>query len=190
MIMQNKTLYVLLLITCCISCNSPKKDFKITGSVPSTKYDGEWIYLVPVEGANSHTVDSAKITNASFTFEGNIERMSIIRSRVLLRLKLQELLIVTEPGTTKAILDSVSSAHGTPQNDALQLWKEEREKSMSAYSFVAAGLRSVSGKDSLRWVAQKDTIIKRERIYNERFLKKQGDNTVGTFIRKMTGISK
>lgn len=188
--MQNKTLYILLLITCCISCNSHQKKFKITGSVPSTKYDGEWIYLVPVEGANSHTVDSAKISNASFTFEGNIERMSIIRSRALLRLKLQELLIVTEPGTTKAILDSVSSAHGTPQNEALQLWKEEREKSMSAYSFIAVGLRSVSGKDSLRWVTQKDAIIKRDKSFNERFLKEQGDNTVGTFVRKLTGNSR
>jgi hypothetical protein len=187
--MRNKTLFLLLFITCCLSCNFHTKKIKIEGSVPSTKYDGEWIYLVPVEGANSHTVDSTKITNASFTFEGNIERMSIIRSRALIRFKLQELLIVTEPGTTKAILDSVSSAHGTPQNNALPLWKEEREKSMSAYSFVATGLRSVSGKDSLRWIAQKDAIIKREKLFNERFLKEQGDNTVGNFVRKLTGNS-
>jgi hypothetical protein len=113
--------------------------------------------------------------------------MAIIRTRPILRLTLQELLIVTEPGITKVVLNSVSSAHGTPQNDALQLWKEEKEKNMAAYNFIRNGLQTVSGKDSLRWIAQKDTLQKRERIYNERFLKEQGNNTVGTFIKTMVG---
>ena len=186
--MLNKTLYIFLFLTCLISCKLEKK-FKIEGAVPSTIYDGEWIYLVPAEGACSTNVDSVKIANASFTFSGNKEQMAIIRTRAVLRLKLQELLIVTEPGTAKVVISSASSVHGTPQNDALQLWKEEREKSMAAYNFIRRGLQTVSGKDSLRWVAQKDAIIKRERIYNERFLKEQRDNTVGIFIRKMTGGS-
>ena len=185
--MQHKTLYAFLFLTCLTCCKSENKKFTIEGTVPSTKYDGEWIYLVPVEGACSSNVDSVKITNASFTFEGDKEQMSIIRTRPLLRLKLQELLLVTEPGTTKAIIDSVSSVHGTPQNDALQSWKEEKEKIMLGYKFIRKGLETVSGKDSLRWVAQKEMLIKREHTNNERFLKEQGDNTVGTFVRKITG---
>jgi hypothetical protein len=185
--MQNKTLYAFLFLTCLTCCKSENKKFTIEGTVPSTKYDGEWIYLVPAEGTCSSNVDSVKIANASFTFEGNKEQMSIIRTRPLLRLKLQELLLVTEPGTTKAIIDSVSSAHGTPQNDALQLWKAEKEKIMVGYMFIRKGLENVSGKDSLRWVAQKNMFIKREQINNERILKEQGHNTVGTFVRKITG---
>ena len=100
---------------------------------------------------------------------------------------MQELLVVTESGNIKVVLNSPSSVHGTPQNDALQLWKEEKEKNMAAYNFIRNGLQTVSGKDSLRWIAQKDTLQERERIYNERFLKEQGNNTVGTFIRKMVG---
>lgn len=186
--MLNKTLFILFFSTCLVGCKLEKK-FKIEGAVSSTKYDGEWVYLVPAEGACSANVDSVKIINSSFTFEGDKEQMSIIRTRPILRLKLQELLIVTEPGTAKVVISSASSVHGTPQNDALQLWKEEREKSMAAYNFIRSGLQTVSGKDSLRWVAQKDAIIKREQIYTERFLKEQGDNTVGIFIRKMIGSS-
>lgn len=185
--MLKKTLYSLLILACLTGCKSDHKKFTIEGTLPSTKYDGEWIYLVPAEGANSSNVDSTKIENASFTFKGDIERMAIIRTRPILRLTMQELLIVTEPGITKVVLNSVSSAHGTPQNDALQLWKEEKEKNMAAYNFIRNGLQTVSGKDSLRWIAQKDTLQERERIYNERFLKEQGNNTVGTFIKTMVG---
>ena len=41
----------------------------IEGTLPSVKYDGEWIYLVPMENAPGR-VDSVKITNASFSFSG------------------------------------------------------------------------------------------------------------------------
>lgn len=39
----------------------------------------------------------------------------------------QDLLIVTEPGEISVVIDSVSSGRGTPQNDALQAWKELKE---------------------------------------------------------------
>ena len=185
--MLKKTLYLLLILACLTGCKADHNKFTMEGTVPSTKYDGEWIYLVPAEGANSSNVDSTKIKNASFTFKGDIERIAIIRTRPILRLSLQELLVVTESGNIKVVLNSPSSVHGTPQNDALQLWKEEKEKNMAAYNFIRKGLQTVSGKDSLRWIAQKDTLQERERIYNERFLKEQGNNTVGTFIRKMVG---
>lgn len=185
--MQHKTLYAFLFLTCLTCCKSENKKYTIEGTVPSTKYDGEWIYLVPAEKTSSSHADSVKITNASFTFEGNKEQMSIIRTRPLLRLKLQELLLVTEPGTVKVIVDSVSSVHGTPQNDALQSWKVEKEKIMVGYMFIRKGLETVSGKDSLRWVVQKNMFIKREHINNQRILKEQDHNTVGTFVRKITG---
>jgi hypothetical protein len=187
--MLKKTLYAFLFLVCLTGCKSDHKEFTIEGKVPSTKYDGEWIYLVPAEGANSSNVDSTQVKNASFTFKGNIERIAIIRTKPVLRLSIQELLVVTESGNIKVTLNSASSAHGTPQNDALQLWKEEKEKNMTAYNFIRKGLQTVSGKDSLRWMAQMNALQKRERIYNERFLKEQGNNTLGTFIKKMVGVS-
>lgn len=96
------------------------------------KYDGEWIYLVPMENAPGR-VDSVKITNASFSFSGQGEEMRVLRLRHLLRIYIQELLVVTEPGTIHVKADSVGSVTGTPQNDALQKWKEGREKMQEAY---------------------------------------------------------
>ena len=79
------------------------------------KYDGEWIYLVPMENAPGR-VDSVKITNASFSFSGQGEEMRVLRLRHLLRIYIQELLVVTEPGTIHVKADSVGSVTGTPQN--------------------------------------------------------------------------
>ncbi len=50
--------------------------------------------------------------------------MRVLRLRHLLRIYIQELLVVTEPGTIHVKADSVGSVTGTPQNDALQKWKE------------------------------------------------------------------
>lgn len=183
--MIKRFLYIFLLSVYLVSCKPHSKNFVIEGTLPSSKYNGEWIFLVPAEGASFDNVDSVKVSETSFVFKGNVERMAIIRTKPLLRLQLQELLVVTEPGTIRVKIDSVSSAYGTPQNDALQLWKEQKEKTLSAYRFISK--LTLSGEDSVRWQAQKDTLMQKERMYTERFLKEQGNNTVGKFIREMTG---
>ena len=43
------------------------------------------------------------------------------------RMGLQPILVVGEPGEVKVVIDSVSSAGGTPQNDSLQQWKMRTE---------------------------------------------------------------
>lgn len=68
-----------------------------------------------------------------FSFSGQGEEMRVLRLRHLLRVYIQELLVVTEPGTIHVKADSVGSVTGTPQNDALQKWKEGREKKQEAY---------------------------------------------------------
>ena len=150
----------------------------------AVKYDGEWIYLVPMENAPGR-VDSVKITNASFSFSGQGEEMRVLRLRHLLRIYIQELLVVTEPGTIHVKADSVGSVTGTPQNDALQKWKEGREKKQEAYHFIRTGLRNATGKDSLHLIRIRDSLRMQEQETNFLFLKEQGNNTLGTFMRKM-----
>ena len=120
-----KTRILLFCISCLLwaSCENSRQNYVIEGTLPSVKYDGEWIYLVPMENAPGR-VDSVKITNASFSFSGQGEEMRVLRLRHLLRIYIQELLVVTEPGTIHVKADSVGSVTGTPQNDALQKWKE------------------------------------------------------------------
>ena len=115
-----KTRILFFCISCLLwaSCENSRQNYVIEGTLPSLKYDGEWIYLVPMENAPGR-VDSVKITNASFSFSGQGEEMRVLRLRHLLRIYIQELLVVTEPGTIHVKADSVGSVTGTPQNDAL-----------------------------------------------------------------------
>lgn len=181
-----KTRILFFCISCLLwaSCENSRQNYVIEGTLPSVKYDGEWIYLVPMENAPGR-VDSVKITNASFSFSGQGEEMRVLRLRHLLRIYIQELLVVTEPGTIHVKADSVGSVTGTPQNDALQKWKEGREKKQEAYHFIRTGLRNATGKDSLHLIQIRDSLRMQEQEANFLFLKEQGNNTLGTFMRKM-----
>ena len=129
-------------------CKEHSHDYTITGTLPSEQYDGEWMYLTPMENARGR-IDSVKISNASFTFTGSGEEMRVLRLRPILRLKIQELLVVTEPGQITVKADSIGSVTGTPQNNALQEWKEMREKKLAAYGQLRRELKASVGTDSL-----------------------------------------
>ena len=167
-----------------MGCGNQEHDYLIEGTLPSAKYDGEWMYLVPVENAPGR-VDSVKITNASFSFSGRGEEMRVLRMRHLLRIEIQELLVVTEPGTIRVKADSLGTVTGTPQNDALQRWKEGLEKRQESYRFIRKGLRTVIGEDSLHLMRLRDSLRKQEQESNFLFMKKQGKNTLGVFMQKM-----
>lgn len=83
-----KTRILLFCISCLLwaSCGNSGQNYVIEGTLPSLKYDGEWIYLVPMENAPGR-VDSVKITNASFSFSGQGEEMRVLRLRHLLRMR-------------------------------------------------------------------------------------------------------
>lgn len=171
-----------------MGCENAGRNYVIEGTLPSVKYDGEWIYLVPMENAPGR-VDSAKITNASFSFSGQGEEVKVLRMRHLLRIYIQELLVVTEPGTIRVKADSLGSVTGTPQNDALQKWKEGREKKQAAYRFIRRGLRTAAGEDSLHLVQMRDSLREQEQEMDFLFLKGQGNSTLGTFMQKMLRAS-
>ena len=181
-----KTRFLFFCIGCFFlaSCGSSGKNYVIEGALPSVQYDGEWIYLVPMENTPGR-VDSVKITNASFSFAGQGEEMRVLRVRHLLRIHVQELLVVTEPGVIHVKADTLGSVTGTPQNDALQKWKEEREKQQTAYHFIRQELRTATGGDSLYLIQMRDSLRQQEQEMNFLFLKEQGDNTLGMFMQKM-----
>jgi hypothetical protein len=156
--MMRKCIYCLLPV-CLLSCN--RQLAVIEGSLPDTAYDGELVYLVPVKGATAENVDSTYINHGAFRFElaagKDSEDVCIIRTRPLLRIKLQELLVIKEPGRLRVKLDSVSSASGTPLNDSLQLWKEQKERSGNDYA-----------------------------LYTFLFVMRNKDNTAGRFVYELS----
>lgn len=185
-----KTHILYLCIGCLLwaGCGDSRQKYRIEGTLPSVQYDGEWIYLVPMENAPGR-VDSVKIANASFAFSGQEEEMKVLRMRPPLRLKIQELLVVTEPGVIRVKADSIGAVTGTPQNDALQRWKEDKEKKQAAYWFIRTGLKEATGEDSLGLVQMRDTLRMQEQERDFLLLKEQGINTLGKFMRNILRAS-
>lgn len=186
LIKKNWVLLGVLFLLFAMSCNKPT--FEIKGELPNSKFDGEWIFLVPMEEHTVKDVDSVLIENSSFAFHGNIERVAIIRARIALRLRLQELLVVTEPGKIEVKLDSISSGGGTVQNDALERWKTYR-----AETYTTLVKAKESAKNDTTNTLETDAIIEKikneSKDFNYKILKEMGDNTLGNFLHNKVRVA-
>jgi len=168
------------------SCNDGNR-FHINGTVPDKSYDGEWIYLVPLVNAPVERVDSTVIQNAAFSFSGKVKdpEIYVIRTRPLIRLSLQELLVVKEPGNIRAKIGSSSIVTGTALNDSLQSWKEKKE-------LFDYNTRMLDQKYSAATEEQRDSILPfrqelasaRNNYYFE-FAKNNQENVVGELVIRM-----
>lgn len=107
------------------------KEYIIHGSTSQARLDGERVFLVPY-GTKAYEdsigVDSTVIRKGRFEFKGvKGEFLGRVTVDKRVRYGTQDLLIVTEPGEITVVIDSVSSATGTQQNDILQRWKDLKE---------------------------------------------------------------
>lgn len=127
-------LFLLSLILVC-ACNSNKGEetyYVIKGTTSQSRLNGKKLFIVPwgsKQIEDSIGVDSVYIKDNKFEFRSNkgeyIARVSIERNA---RYGTQDLLIVTESGgEINVVIDSISYGGGTPQNEALQQWKELKE---------------------------------------------------------------
>ena len=120
------TMAAVTMMFSCQSANNGK--CRINGVVNGEQYEGKRIFLVPMYGPKTaEYVDSMEITNGQFHFEPDSAQMYKILLDYHYRFGLQPLLIVGEPGTIEVIIDSISHATGTPQNDSLEKWKVQTE---------------------------------------------------------------
>lgn len=124
------TVAAAMMMFSCQSTNNGK--CYINGVVKGEQYEGKRIFLVPMNGPKTaEYVDSMEITNGMFSFEKDFSRDTMQMYQILMdyhyRMGLQPILVVGEPGEVKVVIDSVSSAGGTPQNDSLQQWKMRTE---------------------------------------------------------------
>ena len=120
------TVAAAMMMFSCQSANNGK--CYINGVVKGEQYEGKRIFLVPMYGPKTaEYVDSMEITNGQFHFEPDSAQMYKILLDYHYRFGLQPLLIVGEPGAIEVIIDSISHATGTPQNDSLEKWKVQTE---------------------------------------------------------------
>ncbi|MDO4496706.1 MAG: DUF4369 domain-containing protein [Bacteroidales bacterium] len=162
-------------------------EFVIEGHLPADRYENAVLFLVPEQGPHPRPVDSVFVSkDGSFRFTGNVEQVACLRLSRKVRMGIQDLLVVTEPGLTKVVLDSVSSSSGTPQNDALQRFKDHRfemGKAYRGYYEYREVATPEAADDSLR------VLRKRDGDFNYELLKEQGRNTLSLFLFKMTANS-
>ena len=154
-------------------------------------YDGEYIYLVPLENSSIKRTDSTLIANGIFQFKGSAEapEIYIVRARPLLRLTLQELLVVKEPGVLKVNIGNNSRTGGTALNDSLQKWKVKKMMSDSLY-YQLLGQYKVADKTLQPLIKQKaDSLNNANMDFNYRFVRNNLHNVVGKFVNKVMGNS-
>ena len=181
---------VFILFLFLISCQS-RNNFTIVGQLPGKTYDGELIYLVPMENASKETVDSTFIKNGSFQFKGyaKIPEIYVIRAKPVLRYNLEELLVVREAGQMNVKLDKRSAVQGTALNDSLQYWKEQKMK----FDLVDADLikQYRNASDSVKQdLKQRADLLKIDATnFHFNFVLNNKENAVGQFVQKMMGSS-
>lgn len=144
---MHKILLILSVFCLLASCNNKEADqpakFIIEGTVCDNSCDSAQIFLVPLtEPATHETVDSVYIIDGKFRFEGTKTRIACLRLQMPQRVKFQELLVYTEPGTIYAYLAKSGSVTGTKHNDLIQEWKTVNESCIAARN---AALESYNG---------------------------------------------
>ena len=122
-------LMTVIVVTLFFSCQGGNGCIcRIHGIVNGEQYEGKRIFLVPFTGPKTaEYVDSMEIKDGKFYFETDTVQMYTILLDYHYRMGVQPLLVIGEPGDLKVMIDSVSHAMGTPQNDSLEKWKVRTE---------------------------------------------------------------
>ncbi len=184
--MVNKRWYIVFILCVGFLSGCTKETLCIVeGSLPGKEYDGETIYLVPFTKRGEFRIDSVQIQNGTFTIKREIgeDDICILRARPLLRLSLQELLVVIEPGHVKVNIGSTSSASGAPLNDELQRWKENKELTDQ---FRRQALTELNSKKDTAWYDQRIQDLHEVSLnYNIQFVERNKDNKLGRFVYSM-----
>ncbi len=175
----------LFVLWCNAGCRQGRQSrCQITGTVEGHALDGKTIYLVPVLGPHDAAhVDSTTITDARFTFHVDSTEVKVIRVGYRYRENIEDLLVVSEPGTVHAYIGRLSSCGGTPQNDSLQVWKDQME-TFKRNLFTLQKAKTLSERP--------DTVISAlQRLYQnqqqstEAFTKRQPKGALRAFLLKL-----
>ncbi|MCD8387643.1 MAG: DUF4369 domain-containing protein [Bacteroidales bacterium] len=126
--MKKLFLYAALAGMLLTACGKKEPEFVVKGSTTIERLNGHRVFLVPYGSKqieDSIGVDSTVVEDGKFEFRGRGEYLARVTMDRKVRYGTQDLLIVTEPGGDIVItIDSLSTGGGTPQNEALQRWKD------------------------------------------------------------------
>ncbi len=137
--MQKKLIFAILALLSLSFVACDDNVCHIKGTIPEN-FNGKRIFLVPTQNDSRFNVDSMEVENGTFHFESDTVMLAEIRVDYHYRMGVQPLLVVVEPGNVTVVVDSVSSAVGTPQNDSLNAWKIKKEAHDRQYREMNAAI--------------------------------------------------
>ena len=182
------TVATLTMFCSCQQVNDGK--FHVEGVVNGEQYEGKRIFIVPLYGKKTaEYVDSMEITNGKFHFTKDSMQMYKILLDYHFRMGIQPLLVVGEPGTIKVVIDSVSHASGTPQNDSLEKWKvrtEMHNRELGKMRKFIVDLKKQGDTVQAKYIAQRaDSFHLVYKNYTRRMAKNMEGQTLGDFLKDM-----
>lgn len=162
----------------------------IYGIVGDEKFEGKRVFLVPFYGPkNAETVDSIEIEDGKFEFTTDSFKLYKILIDLQYRMGIQPLLVIGEPGTVQVVIDSVSHAVGTPQNDSLEKWKVRTEihnRELGKMLKHSAELKMKGDSVQSNYIKQRaDSFHLVYKNYTRRMAKNMEGQTLGDFLKDM-----
>ena len=172
------------------SCKQNSNVCRIQGVVNGEQFEGKRIFLVPFTGPKTaETVDSMEIKDGKFHFETDSMQMYKILIDLRFRVGIQPLLVIGEPGEVKVVIDSVSHAVGTPQNDSLEKWKvrtEMHNRELGKMRKFIVDLKKQGDTVQAKYIAQRaDSFHLVYKNYTRRMAKNMEGQTLGDFLKDM-----
>lgn len=161
------------------------KSYVVEGSIYGGRnFEDQTIYLVPFSGSMAGKVDSATIHDGRFRFDGSAPKsdICILRMRPMMRLFIEELIIVREPGRVRVKLSDVSSAAGTPLNDSLQSWREYKRALDEQMAELKKKMRKASPSELRELNAEQDSLKRLFDIHNRAAVAVNDNNAFGEFL--------
>lgn len=191
MIIKMKNLFVITLLAlgslALTGCSKTASESICTihGTVPDPSKEGKKIFLIPMFGKqDAEHVDSTVIKDGKFEFRSDSAEMKIIRLDYHYRDNVQELLVVTEPGELQVAIGPDSRCSGTPQNDSLQVWKDNIIRLNKAYNL----LRMQNDRQPSDSAAARMKEMQAEfKSFNHAFYSRQPAGIFKDFLKKTMG---
>lgn len=182
-VMRLKNTYLFIFLLGLFACQ-PKARYSIDGTLPNPNYNGQQMYLVPFVGASVDNVDSCTIENSRFHFEDRLDsvHICILRPGYQLRKNIQDALVVLEKGKITVRIDTSSLSSGTPNNDLLQSWKENKEKLDRELYTLAFNRSKADSLNKIRFTQQIDSMQQVIIDYNYRFIRNNKGTKTAEFV--------
>ena len=169
-----------VLLVAIVGCGGNKIEYTINGTLADEAFEGVNVYMFDVEN-ELEKMDSAVITNGTFTFKGELESPIVVRLVALTKdNKYKVVECVVESGTIIADLDE-SQVLGTPQNESLAqmltIDREEKAAMQELYEYLATSSEEERNVLETKY----DSLWKMRIAAYEKTYRENTDNILGAY---------